>query len=56
MRIRIGYEITYDCPQATPFVLTLRVSAPRRLGRSSSNGCFATKVSRLTQRVKALGA
>jgi hypothetical protein len=27
MRIRIGYEITYDCPQATPFVLTLRVSA-----------------------------
>src|SRR5579871_6173744 len=29
MRIRVGYEITYDCPQPTPFVLTLRVHPSR---------------------------
>ena len=29
MRIRIGYEITYQCPQPTPFVLTLRVHPSR---------------------------
>src|SRR5579871_5260635 len=29
MRIRVGYEITYDCPQATPFVLMLRVNPSR---------------------------
>jgi transglutaminase-like putative cysteine protease len=29
MRIRIGYEITYDCPQATPAILTLRVHPSR---------------------------
>ena len=29
MRIRVGYEITYQCPQPTPFVLTLRVHPSR---------------------------
>jgi transglutaminase-like putative cysteine protease len=30
MKIRIGFEITYDCPQPTPFLLSLRVHPSRR--------------------------
>jgi len=30
MRIRAGYELTYECPQATPMVLTLNVHPSRR--------------------------
>ena len=29
MKIRIGYEITYDCPQPTPMILTLNVHYSR---------------------------
>jgi len=29
MQIRIGYEIVYQCPQATPMILTLHVHASR---------------------------
>jgi transglutaminase-like putative cysteine protease len=29
MKIRIGYEIVYDCPQATPMILTLNVHYSR---------------------------
>eukprot|EP01041_Mallomonas_annulata_P017155 gene17155-35501_t len=29
MRIRSGYEITYDCPQPTPMVLMLSLRAER---------------------------
>ena len=25
MKIRIGYELIYDCPQPTPMILTLNV-------------------------------
>jgi hypothetical protein len=29
MKIRAGYEISYDCPQATPMILTLSVHPSR---------------------------
>jgi hypothetical protein len=29
MKIRIGYEIIYDCPQPTPMILTLNVHYTR---------------------------
>ena len=29
MRIRAGYEISYDCPQPTPMILTLSVHPSR---------------------------
>ena len=29
MRIRIGYELTYECPQPTPMILTLNVHFSR---------------------------
>ena len=29
MRIRIGYEMVYDCPQPTPMILTLNVHYTR---------------------------
>src|SRR5688572_329023 len=29
VKIRIGYEITYDCPQPTPMLLVLRVHPSR---------------------------
>ncbi|MEX2352772.1 MAG: transglutaminase family protein [Gammaproteobacteria bacterium] len=29
MRLRIGYEISYDCPQPTPMILTLHVHSSR---------------------------
>ena len=29
MRIRVGYEITYECPQPTPMLLMLNVHASR---------------------------
>ena len=29
MQIRVGYELTYDCPQPTPMVLTLHVHFTR---------------------------
>ena len=29
MRLRIGYEMTYDCPQPTPMVLMLNVHPTR---------------------------
>jgi hypothetical protein len=29
MQIRAGYQITYDCPHATPMILTLRVHPSR---------------------------
>ncbi|PPC85435.1 MAG: transglutaminase, partial [Methylocystis sp.] len=29
MKIRAGYEITYDCPQPTPMILTLSVHPSR---------------------------
>ena len=29
MRIRVGYELTYDCPQETPMILTLNVHYSR---------------------------
>ena len=30
MKIRIGYQITYDCPKPTPMLLVLRVHPSRR--------------------------
>ena len=29
MKIRIGYELIYDCPQPTPMILTLSVHYSR---------------------------
>jgi hypothetical protein len=29
MKIRAGYEISYDCPQPTPMILTLSVHPSR---------------------------
>ncbi len=29
MKIRVGYELTYDCPQATPMILALNIHASR---------------------------
>ena len=29
MRIRIGYELTYECPQPTPMILTLNIHYSR---------------------------
>ena len=29
MKIRIGYELIYDCPQPTPMLLTLNVHYTR---------------------------
>ena len=29
MRIRVGYELTYDCPQPTPMILTLHINYTR---------------------------
>jgi len=29
MKIRAGYEISYDCPQPTPLILTLSVHPSR---------------------------
>ncbi|MDO8940375.1 MAG: hypothetical protein Q7U98_14575 [Methylicorpusculum sp.] len=29
MKIRIGYELIYDCPQPTPMILTLSVHFTR---------------------------
>jgi hypothetical protein len=29
MKIRAGYEISYDCPQSTPMILTLSVHPSR---------------------------
>ena len=29
MKIRIGYELIYDCPQPTPMILTLNVHYTR---------------------------
>ena len=29
MKIRIGYELVYDCPQPTPMILTLSVHYTR---------------------------
>ncbi len=29
MKIRIGYELVYDCPQPTPMILTLNVHYTR---------------------------
>jgi hypothetical protein len=29
MKIRVGYEISYDCPQPTPMILTLSVHPSR---------------------------
>jgi hypothetical protein len=29
MKIRAGYEISYDCPQPTPMILTLSVHPTR---------------------------
>jgi hypothetical protein len=29
MQIRIGYELTYECPQPTPMILTLNVHFSR---------------------------
>jgi hypothetical protein len=29
MKIRIGYELIYDCPQPTPMILTLSVHYTR---------------------------
>jgi hypothetical protein len=29
MQIRLGYELTYDCPQPTPMLLTLHVHETR---------------------------
>ncbi len=31
MRIRAGYEIAYDCPQATPMILALNIHPSRRV-------------------------
>jgi len=30
VKIRIGYEITYDCPQPTPMILVLSVHPSRQ--------------------------
>ena len=30
MHIRVGYEIAYECPQATPMILMLSVHPSRR--------------------------
>ena len=29
MKIRVGYEIVYDCPQPTPMILTLHIHYTR---------------------------
>jgi hypothetical protein len=29
MRLRLGYDITYECPQPTPMLLLLRVHPTR---------------------------
>ena len=29
MRIRVGYELAYDCPQPTPMILTLNIHYSR---------------------------
>ena len=42
MKIRAGYEISYDCPQPTPMILTLSVH-PSRIARSAELGSHATR-------------
>jgi hypothetical protein len=37
MKIRAGYEISYDCPQPTPMILTLSVHPSRISDLLTSN-------------------
>jgi hypothetical protein len=43
MKIRAGYEISYDCPQATPMILTLYKCPSVTLSRSTDPGPHAAR-------------
>jgi hypothetical protein len=42
MKIRAGYEISYDCPQSTPMILTLSIR-PSRIADLLTLGSHAAR-------------
>jgi hypothetical protein len=45
MKIRAGYEISYDCPQPTPLILTLSVHPSRTPDLLSGIACSSIRPS-----------